>query len=456
MSSPYVLGIDPGKKSFAVSLLDADGARVCATAEFACDRGGFDGLEAMLRHHVARGSKLVAGVEATGSLDCNLLAWLRGRESTTVLRLDPGQVAGFRTARPRRGKTDRSDAHQAALFTRTYAGQIACFEHDPQTQAMARLINERVSLVAQRTAEKNRLHDKLVITFPELTRVVADPACALGLELLGRFGTARHMAAAKWGELAMIAPPGPRSAALGEKRARKLVELAQHSVASATDDFDAQTVGFMVGLIRMLDERIGQIAKNIADFVKSDPIATAKRQDAQTSAARAATKPSIAQQIALADTIKGIGLDGAATIVLRAGGITRFTSGKALAAQLGACPERHQTGTSLDITRLTRRGDRRTRALLYMTTLSACTCDTAMKFHKWRLQKKGLTAKQALCACMNRMAHVIHAVVTSATPYDPAMQILAAKKQHPQLWAEFQQTKTPKPKPGQQAEEAKS
>ena len=143
---------------------------------------------------------------------------------------------------------------------------------------------------------------------------------------------------------------------------------------------------------------------------------------------------SAARQIQLLDSIPGIATVAASTLVLGTRGLARFDSGSALAAQWASCPERTQTGTSLDKTRLTARGDHKRRAMLYLSVQVACMYDPAFAFHKWRMIQAGLCPQQAVCAVMNRMARVAWALVAKNQTYDVNYMVGQIQIHHAELW----------------------
>ena len=108
-----------------------------------------------------------------------------------------------------------------------------------------------------------------------------------------------------------------------------------------------------------------------------------------------------------------------------------------MAAQWATCPERVVTGTSINKTRLTARGDHKRRAMLYLSTQIACMFDPAFAFHKWRMIRKGHRPQQAVCACMNRMARVIWALVEQNREYDTNRMISQIQVHHASLWKTF-------------------
>jgi transposase len=451
------------------------GEVVLGPMDFAADRKGFQDLLERLRERLGEGDRLMAGVEASGVYDDNLLCWLGSLRAepwrTFVLRLDPAQVAHFGGARPVRGKTDAADARRIARFVRAYGEELDIFEYDEKALEMLRLVNERGHLVDDHTVCVNRLKDHLVVCFPEFETLLKDPAGALALAVLAAAPTAAEAARHQARTLARVRPEAPRSRPLGLARAEALVRAAKASVASGAGEHDGATVRFAVRQLQFLDQRINDIETTLESYYHSvfEPVpagapapAASPRREAPSAEAKLDAAPgghsdpgdaaapdaallqppalTIPEQLRLADSVPGVAVVGACTVVLRSRGLGRFTSAKALAAQLGACPDRNQTGTSRDRAHLTHRGDRRTRATLYMLTQAATVHNPVMAFHKWRHERDGMQPKQAICACMNRLARWIYGVVKNRTPFDPQRAIENASRHHHVLWDEFLKT----------------
>jgi transposase len=225
--------------------------------------------------------------------------------------------------------------------------------------------------------------------------------------------------------------------AVGAARAEQLIRLAKASIASATAQHEAEAMIHLCDCLQFNRKRIAKIEGQLKAYAQSD---TATESAPVMSSEAPASIP---RQIRLLDTFPGIALTGASTLVLRCRGLERFTSAKALAAQLGTCPDRIQTGSSKDRGQLTYRGDRRTRSTLYLMTQIACQGDPALAFHKWRHKQKGHTPKQAICACMNRYARILWAAVRNGTAYDPVRAMTNARIHHPELWKTFVQNVLP-------------
>ena len=434
----FTLGVDPSKKKLDVALVTVEGERVELEPSWPMSREGFEALRGALEGRLEAGDQLVVGVEATAALDDNFLVWLqawRAPFEVVVLRLNPAQRAKFVGPKPIRGKTDAVDARwRIAEFTRVYAAQLHAFVHDEEAQAMQRLVHERQWLGQEAAAVKNRLQDRLVICFPEFASVFAQPCGPLAQAVLGRAPTARHAAAARESVLAAVrarrgGPP------CGPQRARCLRQAARQSIASATADTDAEAIRFLLTQLQQIQDRQQALEAHLEAYARrlQDPAPAAQAPAPDEPPAPAP----IPEQLRLLDSIRGVDIVGAATVVLRSGGLGRFTSAKAFAAQLGACPDRIQTGSSRDSSRLTSCGDRRTRCILYMTAQAACNFDPVFAFHKWRLIRSGRKPKQAVCAAMHRMARLMFALVRTRRTYDVNRALEQVVIHHRKLWITF-------------------
>lgn len=428
MNTSFVLGIDPGKFFFAAALMNSNGERVWKARQFDMSRDGFDALRSSLPD-----GDLTVGIEASGRIDDNLLAWFGQWQASCrnrkikLIRVNPGQSARFGGPKPRRDQTDGSDSNHIGEYTRVYAHRLEAFEHDPKAQAMTRLISERQHLVEDLAATKNRIHEQLLVCFPEFTQVFADPFAKLARAVLREVPTARRAAGRRSLSLARV-KAGRKERSLGTEKAQQLIQLGKRSIGSAGECNDAQAMVFLLDQLDLLERRL--------DSIKQTLVAYAEQAITEVEP-HAAQGVSAARQIGLLDSMPGIATIAAATLVLGTRGIGRFSSGSALAAQWASCPERIQTGTSLDKTRLTARGDHKRRAMLYLATQVACEHDPAFAFHKWRMVQHGLCPQQAVCAAMNRMARVSWALVAKNQIYDVNLMIDQIKIHHADLWKTF-------------------
>jgi transposase len=141
---------------------------------------------------------ILLGLEATGPLGEPLSDALT-HAGYTVLLLNPRQTASWAASLGLRAKTDGLDAQTLA---RGLAAGLARASRLPSAtvQALRALTRARRDLIEGRTAARQRLHDELVVLFPELVRFLptlpgrtdlGEPAV---LHLLGTYSSARALA----------------------------------------------------------------------------------------------------------------------------------------------------------------------------------------------------------------------------------------------------------------------
>lgn len=432
---PYYLGVDPAKHKATFCLLDAQGKIVTPPFDASADRPGFDLVSSTLSAVLHAEDHLFVGVESTAALDDNWLAYfhaLNAHCQVSVLRLDPAQVKAFSGAKPVRAKTDRADARRIAGFVRQYAGELPRFEHNPQYDAMLIVLSEREGIVAELTRLKNRLRDRLVLTFPELPALIGNPYAPRALALLEHMPTAAAMARHHVATIARIKGPGKGAHQIGEPLAAKLREAAKTSVASQQG---AMIEAVMRRLARAIQFQSDQLKE--CNAVVDDYVARGRGDTAPAPPEGESPAPTIERQCALLATLPGVGNVVATTVVLRSRGLSRFRNAKALSAQLAAHPMRTQTGTSKDSAALARRGDRRARPSLFLACMIATHRDKAFAFHKWHHEASGQTPKQAICSVMNRMARLMWTLVRDNKPYDQTIMVANIERHHPAAWQKF-------------------
>ena len=154
---------------------------------------------------------------------------------------------------------------------------------------------------------------------------------------------------------------------------------------------------FNQDMIEKLDQKIGQIEAGMKEIISS-------RQD-------------IADEIALLDTVPGIGFTSAAAIYAMLGSLRQYTR-KELSALSGVCPANAQSGKSLKKSRIDKRGPSRLRQILF------CDSRWAVKIPSVKALKDRLDAQEnsskmrSRCACMRKLLLICRAVVVSDKAYD--------------------------------------
>jgi len=101
-----------------------------------------------------------------------------------------------------------------------------------------------------------------------------------------------------------------------------------------------------------------------------------------------------------------------------------FGSAEQVAACLGLVPVERQSGTSLQRKpRLSKAGNPRVRALLYMAAVVAIRYNPDVRALYTRLIARGKSKMSALGAAMRKLVHICFGVIKHQTPYRASEQI---------------------------------
>ena len=128
--------------------------------------------------------------------------------------------------------------------------------------------------------------------------------------------------------------------------------------------------------------------------------------------------PDLKHQSDLLQTIPGIG-EKTASLLLGEIEFRSFSSARALAAHVGVTPRRHQSGTSLNWTRLSKIGNGRVRKALYFPAIVAVQCNQVISVFARRLSDNGKTPMQVVGAAMRKLIHIAYGVIKNDRPFDP-------------------------------------
>jgi transposase len=128
--------------------------------------------------------------------------------------------------------------------------------------------------------------------------------------------------------------------------------------------------------------------------------------------------PDLARDAELIQTIVGVGEITAIAIVAELGDLSRFATARKLSAFAGLAPRLVNSGASVHRkAHLSKAGDPRLRALLYMCAVSAHRHNPHMKAVYDRLTAEGKPPLVALGAIMRKLLVLMRALVISGQPY---------------------------------------
>jgi transposase len=396
-----VVGIDVAKHAHVVCALDVPSgavrhkpSRIEASAE------GYALLCSWLQEWGTPETVLL-GLEATGPLWEPLYEQLT-QAGYVVLLLNPRQTASWATSLGLRAKTDELDAQTLARGLLAGLARASTLPSE-MVQALRTLTRARRDLIQTRTAARQRLHDELVLLFPEFVRFLpslpgrvdlGEPAV---LELLRTYSSAHALAQAPLDELTATLDQ-LSSGRWGQDQAQALHQLAEHSTASP------RAVAARSLVARMLAQQLLELAAHVAAVEAA--MADLLHDDAEGHRLQG---------------IPGIGPLGAATIRAELGDVSRFTRVEEVVAYAGLDPRTYQSGAFVGQKHLSKRGPGALRHALYLAAFVAARAAPEWRERYQRLLDRGRAKKEAFTILARALLRVIYHLLRTGETYDPTL-----------------------------------
>ena len=185
-----------------------------------------------------------------------------------------------------------------------------------------------------------------------------------------------------------------RCAALKEMRVQELQRQSQGAAS-------AQVTASLERLLAWLEDEIKTINNAIAALIRQDD--------------------AIREDHALLVSIPGLAAPSAAVLLAEIPDFRAFSHNKQITAFVGLDPRDHQSGSSVHHrTHISRVGNARVRAVLYMCALSARRHNPVLKAFADRLKENGKAPKAILVAVARKLLVIAYGVLKTRKPFQPA------------------------------------
>jgi transposase len=399
-----VVGIDVAKHAHVVCALEAPGGALChKPSPIEATTEGYALLLSWLATWRAGGEleAVLIGLEATGVLWEPLYDALT-QAGYTVLVLNPRQTASWAASLGLRAKTDQADALTLARGLLAGLARASTLPTE-EVQALRELTRARRDLVQARTAARQRLHDELVLVFPEFVRLLAqlpgdtDLGSPRVLQILCAYSSAHALVSAPLDTLAATLQE-VSDGRWGAGEAELLHHTAQQSAAST------RAVAARSLVVRTFAQQMLHLHSQITALETAIQVLLDEDPDGQR-----------LQQI------PGIGPHGAATIRAELGEMTRFSRVDEVVAYAGLDPRTHQSGAFVGQKRLSKRGPGALRHALYLAAFVAARCAPEWRVRYHRLLARGRAKKEAFNILARALLRVIYHLLRTGEAYDPAL-----------------------------------
>lgn len=385
------VGIDVSKDKFDTCGIRGDEAKLFQFSE-TMDRKGFDKLKGHLA--AVSISSVLIGMESTASYHVNLFSYLVS-EGYHVILINPLLISNYMKMQLRKTKTDKKDAFVIAKFLLTNGDTLIQRATPSLISDLRDLARQRESLVDEMTSLKIGVKRLLNITFPELEQMTGIFTKAI-LKLLQRYPSAFALRDADLDQLSRMLIAD----SYGHKReafAAALIKAARLSVGSHSPAKET-ILKQKIMLLLHLEEALQEITDMLIEM----------------------SRKLMEEDINILTSIKGIGDETAANFLIEMGGdITQYERSGKIIALAGLDPAVYQSGKHDGKGRITKRGNRHLRRIIWMMTTGVIHYSDIFKAYYLKRRKEGLPYKMAVLATAHKLIRVIYAMLTQRTTFCP-------------------------------------
>jgi len=386
------LGVDISKDKFDAYCIDMNGEK---HSYLSCpmDRTGFEKLVSRLESLSIPQENLLIGMESTACYHINLFSFLLAGGYTAVL-INPLLISNFVKMQLRKTKTDKKDAFVIAQFLLMSVDALAQTIISPHISDLRDLSRQRESLLSQMTALKCDMKRVLTMTFPELEKLTGVFTKSI-LQLLSRFPSAQAIVQADPAEITQLLMDhsmGRNSATMTQA----IIEAARSSVGTTSPSREL-ILKQKADVLIHLEGHLKELTAMMIELCRSG----------------------MGDDIDIMTSLRGIGEKTATSFLVEMGGdIRKFNNHKKLIAMAGIDPAIYQSGKHDGQGRITKRGNRHLRRVIWLMTIRVIQFNDCFRQHYQKRRQDGLPFKKAVLATAHKLLRTIFAMLTQRTAFN--------------------------------------
>ena len=376
-----IVGIDVGSKKHYARTFDWRGIECSKKAfVFTNDAEGFAGFLEWTSQMLEKSGKetVIPGMEPTGHYWFDLAKFLQDNGMRPVL-VNPLHVK----------RSKELDDHLPSKNDRK----------DPKT--IAKLVIEgryTYPYMPEGTRNKNRIQKWFSVYFPEYNEVYGSFDAISSMMIIKQAALPCDIISLGAEKINQIWREA-KLKAVGKKRAQTLVEAAQRSIGYTEGLGTARIeISMLLDDYEKLKVRLGLIMELIEKLVSKIPYAEKLMN------------------------IKGIGMKTVSGFIAEVGDISRFTNAKQLQKLAGQAIVENSSGKHKGKSRISKRGRKRLRYLLFEAALSLAATNPEFKeLHRYYTSREQNPLKkiQSLMALSNKLIRVFYTILKNGADYDP-------------------------------------
>jgi len=396
-----VVGVDIAKNYQWARFVDFRGIEHNHALKFKNSRGGFETILARIREicKAENFAKAVVGMEPTGHYWKAFANWLNKQEGITVVLVNPYATKQAKELDDNsQTKSDKKDALTIAKLVKDGRYFELYLPHDVYAQLRG-LSTARTGLNRRKNALKNTVTAVMDEYFPEYAEVFKCP-------LSGK--ASRHilktcpfpkfiMELGEEGVTEEIKKAVKKT--VGKKKAVQLVKAAKESIGV---DYGEEAAGLK---LRLMLEELELLEKQMEELEGQMGLELKKTDYAE-----------------FLLSIKGIGIVTLAACLGELGDPTRFDNPRQMSRMAGYNLVEDSSGKNKSGTKISKRGRKNLRSVLYQMALTMVAANDEMKqlYHYLKTREKDpLRKMQALIVVSKKILTLIHTLSKKKENYDP-------------------------------------
>ena len=395
----YYVGIDVAKEKHYVCILDDTKEIAVKPFWIYSDILGLRDLLAKLAELSLNNDDFIIGVESTGAFSENLYEYITDADYKVVL-LNSYQTAKYRDfSTMKKIKNDSIDALVIAELLASDKYKESYISNDDY-QALKVLGRLKKSLSDKIKTIQREISTVMATVNPEITKVFPSIFSKTALAIIKEYPTAVDIQKATPKKLTKIFRH-IKGNNFNEGKAKFLIEFSKSSIYSGrAHESRALMIRTNIRILELLCQEKDEIEAQINSLLYNKI-------------------ELIDASIENIKTIPGVSDKTISAVLGECGDIKRFTSAKAFIAYLGLYPTQYQSGNSMSVGRLAKRGIPIAKHALYMAAVASVRHNRELNkvFHD--KISSGKSKKEALIIISKKLATIIYSLFKYNKPYEP-------------------------------------
>jgi len=404
----FYVGIDVAKEKHYVCILDDTKEIAIKPFWIYSDILGLRKLVTILGELSLNNDDFIIGVESTGAFSENLYEYITDADYKVIL-LNSYQTAKFRDfSTGRKIKNDSIDAYVIAelLSTGKYKESFISNDDYQSLKVLGRL---KASLMDKIKTIKREISTVVATVNPEITKVFPNIFTKTAIAIIKAYPTAVDISKATPQKLTKIFRH-IKGNNFNDEKAKFLIELSKSSIyGGRAQEARALMIRTNFKILELLSQEKDEIELQINSLLYN----------------KIETIDSSIENI---KTIPGVSDKTISAVLGECGDIKRFPSVKSFIGYLGLYPTQYQSGNSMRVGRLAKRGIPIAKHALYMAAVASVMHNEQLRKIFRDKVSAGKSKKEALIIISKKLAAIIYSVFKYNKPYEPSRVFTPRKR----------------------------